>query len=528
MTNSSPPSMSAGHDRSPSSQLTSSSQATEKNGKSSEPSASDTKVEPEAKGPSNAERKKQAKAEKQARRAQDKAETQPEGGHSSQQKPAQSSGGDDKTGKQKATQASPAKTNSQSRPEASKQAQKQAQQPPSHSDTQNMPHRPRRRSSTSASISQTPKSASSAATKQVPFLAHLYPAAPPNPPPLAHPCIQTLTQLQRTHTLVGSHARTIALLTCLKTLVRSYTTPPSTALPRHLPNIYLSPHLAYLKAYSRPFCAAQAASIRWFKRTCSKIDPSVPEEDAKRDLCREIDVFTKERLTIADEVIAATASEEYITPGSTILVYANSAVVRSALAHAIRSGVRPLRITIVDSRPMHEGKALAKSLISSMQAANLTGDDTLDIELIPLTALAHFISDASAVLLGASAIHPNGAVTSRSGSAMVALAANQAGGIPVVVLAEGIKFVERAAVDSLGGNELAPEEALLDDAAELETWRKRENAHLVGLLYDTMPRELVDAVVTEYGRIEPGAAGMVQRLAGVGLGDEDAGGGGVG
>ena len=108
---------------------------------------------------------------------------------------------------------------------------------------------------------------------------------------------------------------------------------------------------------------------------------------------------------------------------------------------------------------------------------------------------------------------------------MVALSAHESS-IPVVVLAEGIKFVERAAVDSLGGNEISPEEALLGDASDVDKWRD-ENTSLVHLMYDTTPRELISAIVTEYGRIEPGGAGMVQRLVGVGLGDEDAGGGGV-
>ena len=59
-------------------------------------------------------------------------------------------------------------------------------------------------------------------------------------------------------------------------------------------------------------------AIRWLKVEISKVDVNTAESRAKANLCTAIDNFIRERITVADEVIAASAAEQ-IKDGDTIM-----------------------------------------------------------------------------------------------------------------------------------------------------------------------------------------------------------------
>jgi translation initiation factor eIF-2B subunit delta len=63
------------------------------------------------------------------------------------------------------------------------------------------------------------------------------------------------------------------------------------------------------------------------------------------------------------------------------------------------------------------------------------------------------MQDATKVFLGAHAIMANGALYSRSGTAVTAMAA-QSVGVPVLVLCETIKFSDKINIDGIVNNEL--------------------------------------------------------------------------
>ena len=101
-------------------------------------------------------------------------------------------------------------------------------------------------------------------------------------------------------------------------------------------------------------------AIRWLKLEISKVDIDVPDSEAKKGLCEAIDIFIRERVTYADQIIAQNAAEK-IKDGDVILTYAKSSIVQRALVTAHEEGKR-FRVIVVDSRPLHEGKHLATAL----------------------------------------------------------------------------------------------------------------------------------------------------------------------
>lgn len=328
-------------------------------------------------------------------------------------------------------------------------------------------------------------------------------------------------------------------------MIQSYTTPHGTSLPRHLSSHHLSPQLAHLKSH-RPFSTSQANSIRWLKNLIANIDPSVAETTAKQSLCSAIDTFVHERFVVADHIIADAAADR-IQDGDVILTFAKSAVVTRALQNAARGSDgkkgKRFRVVVVDSRPLFEGRHLARTLKE---------EEGIDVTYCYVSALSHAVKGATKCILGAHAILGNGRLYSRVGSALVAMSAKERN-IPVYVCAETVKFTERVALDSIAVNELAPPEELIAAAAEvisvvtptplafggdkskatsgdktkdtpdaalaMETlealgrWRETPNLYVLNPLYDVTPAEYIDSIITELGSLPPSSAPAVQRIS---------------
>ena len=244
-------------------------------------------------------------------------------------------------------------------------------------------------------------------------------------------------------------------------------------------------------------------AIRWLKVEISEIDVNTPESIAKADLCNAIDLFIRERVTVADEVIAASAAEQ-IKDGDVIMTYAKSSIVQSTLAEAFRQGKR-FKVIVVDSRPLFEGKNLAHAL------ANLG----VEVQYCLTNGIDRISKSATKVFLGAHAMMSNGRLYSRIGTALVAMSANETG-IPVIVCCESVKFTDRVALDSFVHNEIAPPEELLlpgETPSGLASWKDVPYLQLLNLLYDLTPAEYITMVVTEYGSLPPSSVPVVHRLS---------------
>jgi translation initiation factor eIF-2B subunit delta len=150
-----------------------------------------------------------------------------------------------------------------------------------------------------------------------------------------------------------------------------------------------------------------------------------------------------------------------IQNGDVILTYAKSSVVEALLLEAKRSGYE-FRVVVVDSRPTFEGKVHDNQIILDLFYSHLRQGKHLlrrlvsagiDCTYVLLSSIYVVLKDVTKVILGAHALLNNGAVYSRIGTAMVAMAASDKQ-IPVMVCCETYKFVNRTQVDSLVLNEM--------------------------------------------------------------------------
>ena len=372
-----------------------------------------------------------------------------------------------------------------------------------------------------------------------------------------HPAILTLGIQLRDYVICGGNARCIATLLAFKKVIQSYSTPPNFALARHL-TTHLSHQISYLSA-SRALSTSQGNSIRWLKKLVVELEPTIADQEARVYLCDSIDLFIREKLTVADDEIARQASEK-VMDGDVVLVYAKSSIVEKSLLAAHAQGKR-FQVVVADSRPLFEGKNMARSLLRS----------GLDVQYSLLTGLGSLSVKVTKCFLGASAMMGNGRLYSRAGTALVAMTAKDLGGsgpglglagavgtVPVIVLCESVKFSSKVVLDSVVTNELGDADALVeheddgiithtstpptqpstgsgsgkkgkggtggkseaddDDEATskkksgLEGWSEQPNLQLLNLMYDVTPAEYIDMVITEQGIIPPSAVSAVNGI----------------
>lgn len=461
--------------------------------------ASDEKLSP-------AELKKRAKAEKQARRAAQKEQQEPnDSAATSSSAPAVQNATAEQTQPQ-------SKQTSKKGAVQQQKADSQDKRRESSTQSQQTALPTRRRFSHGGAQKDAPKACKE--EKRVELFSHLY-SHPrrhtlEGTPKDIHPAVMAVGLQMSSYAICGSTARCVAMLLAFKEAIQSYNTPVGTSLARHLTSHYLSPQIEYLKS-CRPISESMGNAIRFLKKRIIEIDPSIDDQVAKKGLCEDIDNFIRERITITDQAIAETASKQ-IKNGSVVLTYAKSSLVEKTILQALADGV-DFSVIVVDSRPLHEGKALARSLIQS----------GLQIKYVPLSAAAHAVKEASVVLLGAHSMLSNGRLQSRIGSATVAMLARKAD-VPVIVCCGSIKFSGKVALDSIVLNEVAPsEELLLDDSqiryeagvkeSSLHAWRDTQNLQILNLMYDVTPAEYIRMVICEYGSLPSSSVPVVHRLA---------------
>jgi translation initiation factor eIF-2B subunit delta len=186
---------------------------------------------------SPAELKKQAKAEKQARRAQAKTVD-----------PAPK------------PQAGPTK-------EGQKQ-QRDSKQAPKDDKSRPLPTR-RRPSQSNVPVVKEPEKKPKKEPKQAGlFFGHLY--SQPKQQSMngaskdVHPAILALGLQYSSYAICGSTARMVAMLLAFKAVIAEYQTPPGTSLARHLTNHHLSPQIEFLKS-CRPLSVSMGNAIRHLK-----------------------------------------------------------------------------------------------------------------------------------------------------------------------------------------------------------------------------------------------------------------------
>ncbi|KAI0967420.1 hypothetical protein F4678DRAFT_242018 [Xylaria arbuscula] len=299
-----------------------------------------------------------------------------------------------------------------------------------------------------------------------------------------HPTVLTLGQQMATFAIDESITRLKATLLAFKKVIDSYTTPPGNTLARHLTPHVLNPQIEYLSA-CRPMCFSMGNAIRWLKLQVSKIDPDVPELEAKKQLCASIDAFIQERINFADVVISETAAN-LIKNDEVVLVYGRNTLVERTLLHAHQKDGQKFKVIVIDDPYERQGQTLAKALIAVGIKVSYSGD---------FGALRFHVKLADKIFLGAEGMFNNGALYGRCGTCDLAIAAKDFGK-KVYALCETINITERVSTDSLTYNEIDPE---------------RCSGTSFRLLYDTTLSQYLTTVVTELSSAQPTSVSYLLR-----------------
>ncbi|WP_319637031.1 initiation factor 2B [Thermosphaera chiliense] len=187
---------------------------------------------------------------------------------------------------------------------------------------------------------------------------------------------------------------------------------------------------------------------------------------------------------------AAEVACKRVSKGDVLMTSSNSLAVRRFFAKLREENIE-VEVYVPESRPGLEGLLLAEYL----------EELGFNVNLIVDSAMRYFMKNVDKVFLGAEAVAANGAVVSKAGSSLMALAAKEAR-VRVYVIAPLLKF----SFESVYGEMIKlPEggwELLMDD----ETRNMLPvNYAARAPLYDVTPPEYIDAIATEYGIFSPQA-----------------------
>jgi translation initiation factor eIF-2B subunit delta len=265
-------------------------------------------------------------------------------------------------------------------------------------------------------------------------------------------------------------------------------------------------------------------AFTFLKTAINTFDRDVTLEQIIATLLETIEAYVRERIDYAKAAIAETACTKLLfrriehpvsNKMEVLLTYGHSEAVLAVLSLAISSRKNNLRIIVVDSPPLFEGRKLLQKLqhVAAAAAAatmNVIDDDQNRVEFtyIHLQTVAYILPAVSKVLLGAAALQTDGSVTGRIGTAMIALSAHTKN-IPVLVCSETHKISNRGIpLESLTQNELFGNYNKFNPTNKTGT---NERPNRIDLLYDLTPASYVSGIVTELGIVPPSSIAVLIR-----------------
>ncbi|MGB9986765.1 NUDIX domain-containing protein [Salarchaeum japonicum] len=180
----------------------------------------------------------------------------------------------------------------------------------------------------------------------------------------------------------------------------------------------------------------------------------------------------------ADEQAAARAADRLTN--ETVVTLSRSGTVQRALETG-----DPDRVIVAESRPEREGTTVAEALAPAV-----------DVTLTTDAAAPGLIADADRVIVGADAVQPDGSLVNKTGTYPLALAAARAG-----VTVDAVCARDKIATDRVDPTEESDHALVYDGDADL---------NVAAPLFETVPNDLVDSVVTETGVLD---AADIERAA---------------
>jgi len=205
----------------------------------------------------------------------------------------------------------------------------------------------------------------------------------------------------------------------------------------------------------------------------------VPLEELRQTAARKASELIE--ASEADKLRAVKNVLGVLEEAGTIMTFSYSSTVREAL-----KGRPSVRVIAPESRPLSEGVRLARELAG----------EGLRVTLIADAAVASFMGEADAVLVGADGVLADGSIVNKVGTKLLALAAADEGA-PFYSVCTTAKFD----VMSLLGRQPVIEEEEPSEFAEVP------GVEVGSPLFEATPARLVTSIVTERGAMGPEEVG---------------------
>ncbi|KAL8438730.1 hypothetical protein Efla_003401 [Eimeria flavescens] len=255
-----------------------------------------------------------------------------------------------------------------------------------------------------------------------------------------HPAVLRVGLQMGQRKIVGSNARTAAMLTAFQRFIEDYSPPPYQAIDKHLKQM-LDRQINFI-THCRPHSIAMGGTIRWLKRRLSSYAALQLEETRSR-LSLDISNFIAGRLLSATWTAASIVEQQLIENGDNVMVFGRSTAINCALLQSRKQGLQ-FSVVMVDAPHSVSGQATAKEF----------ADAGIYVTYTMLNGLSYHIRGITKVLLGCAALLANGYVVNSAGAAIVAMMGKMHAK-PVLVVTETYKMSDRVMLDSCSFNELA-------------------------------------------------------------------------
>eukprot|EP01060_Flectonema_neradi_P000540 TRINITY_DN10340_c0_g1_i2.p1 TRINITY_DN10340_c0_g1~~TRINITY_DN10340_c0_g1_i2.p1 ORF type:complete len:469 (+),score=79.54 TRINITY_DN10340_c0_g1_i2:66-1409(+) len=324
-----------------------------------------------------------------------------------------------------------------------------------------------------------------------------------------HPAVLELGERYKDHSIIGGNARCMALMQCIRQMVVDYCSPEKGTHFRDDFQQKLKKPIHYLSN-----CRRFSFSMLHGQTFVQNVLQSMPHEltlDESRTLlmesidgyCRNILMVTKE---IAERCVGAgdnKKNDHQLRENDVVMTFGRSQAVEWVfrLAHSKKIN---FEVIVVDSRPLHEGRAFSIAL------SKLGIPTTYCL----LSSIQTLLPRCTKVFVGASAMLTNGSLVNRIGTATVCTLAKHFGR-PVLCFCEKYKFADKVWLGSLTNNEEASSTSLLTlmngTPSPLSDSIDSDCLSLVNYMYDVTPAEAIDVVMTEIGPMPPTSVPVIVR-----------------
>ena len=218
---------------------------------------------------------------------------------------------------------------------------------------------------------------------------------------------------------------------------------------------------------------AMGPMLTLVRRVLDAVEGKESVEDGRLAAVNAADDFSSAFEARAEAVMRAAAG--LLPAGGTVATISASGTVRRLLCS--EAAPRGIRVVCFESRPLREGRSLARSLVEAGVESTYAVDAAIE-SIVPACDL---------VIFGTDAVGDEG-VTNKIGSTVLARAARKAAR-PVYVLADETKLLPQGYPQIVGDDR--PGAEVWDDAPEeLTVWNR---------YFEVVPVELVTGIVVEEG-----------------------------